>query len=213
MKVVEKTGRTEEEAVAEALRDLGVGMDQVKVEVLEEATAGKGLLGGLLGNAKGVKVRVSVKEDAAQGAALFLREMLVNMGIPAQVETLRRPDSILLNISGKDLGILIGKHGQTLDAVQYLVSLAVNNGRDERERIIVDVEGYRQRREETLQRLAVKVAEKVKAQGRKEELDPMSPHERRVIHATLQNDKAVFTYSEGEEPRRRVIVSPQSDKE
>jgi spoIIIJ-associated protein len=212
MKMIEKVGRTREEAVAEALCDLGVDIDQATVEVLEETASGKGLF-GLLGSAKGIRVRVTVKEDTAQGAALFLREMLVNMGIPAQVEILRRSDNILLNISGPDIGVLVGMHGQTLDAVQYLVNLAVNKNRVDRERIVVDAEGYRQRREETLSRLAVKVAEKVKSQGKKEELEPMSPYERRVIHATLQDDTAVFTYSEGEEPRRRVIVSPQNNKE
>lgn len=208
MKSIEKVARTKEEAVEEALRELGVNADQVQVEVLDEAPASKGLL-GLLGN-KNVKVRVTVKEDIAQVAGLFLREMLVNMGVPAQVEIFRRPDHIALNINGKDLGILIGKHGQTLDAIQYLVSLAVNKNAAAKERIIVDVEGYRRKREETLRRLALKVAEKVSRQGKMESLEPMSPHERRIIHSTLQDNRDVFTYSEGEDPYRHVIISPQN---
>lgn len=208
MKMVEKIGRTKEEAVESALEELGVGLDRVKVEVLEEISKG-GLL-GLIGG-KSVKVRVSMKEDIGQAAGLFLREMLVNMGVLAQVEIFRRKDNTMLNINGKDLGLLIGKHGQTLDAIQYLVNLSVNKNQTEKERIIVDVEGYRRRREETLRRLALRIAEKVKREKRKQVLEPMSPQERRIIHATLQDFKDVMTYSEGEDPYRHVIISPQDN--
>jgi spoIIIJ-associated protein len=208
MKMVEKIGRTKEEAIESALEELGVGPDQVKVEVLEEISK-SGLLG--LISSKAVKVRVSVKEDIGQAAGLFLREMLVNMGVLAQVEIFRRKDNTMLNINGKDLGLLIGKHGQTLDAIQYLVNLSVNKNQTEKERIIVDVEGYRRRREETLRRLALRIAEKVKREKRKQVLEPMSPQERRIIHATLQDFKDVMTYSEGEDPYRHVIISPQDN--
>lgn len=208
-KTVVKTARTKEEAVAEALKELKADVTQVRIEVIEEPP--KSFLGGLLGN-KMVKVEVSVKEDLGQVAGLFLREMLVNMGVSAQVEIFRRKENITLNINGKDQGVLIGKHGQTLDAIQYLVNLAVNKNLSEKERIIVDVEGYRRRREETLRRLAVRIAEKVKREGRKEVLEPMAPHERRIIHSTLQGYKEVFTYSEGEDPYRHVIISPQNTR-
>jgi spoIIIJ-associated protein len=165
---------------------------------------------GFLG-AKVYRVKVTVKEDTSQTAGLFLRELLVNMGVTAQVEIFRRKDNVLLNINGKDLGVLIGKRGQTLDAIQYLVNLAVNKNYQEKERIIIDVEGYRRRREETLRKLAIKLADKVKRDKRKEVLEPMSPHERRIIHATLQGNKDVFTYSEGEDPYRHVIISPQDN--
>jgi len=205
VKLVEKVGRSKEEAVAEAIKELGVKPDKVNVEVLEETTKGfLGLLGG-----KVVKVRVTVKEDLAQVAGLFLREMLVNMGVLAQVEIFKRSDNTVLNINGKDLGILIGKRGQTLDSIQYLVNLAVNKDQIEKERIIVDVAGYRRRREDTLRRLAIKMADKVRREGRKQVLEPMSPHERRIIHSTLQSSKDVMTYSEGEDPYRHVIISPQ----
>ena len=186
------------------LKSLGVKPDKVRVEVLEETMKGFfGLLGG-----KAVKVRVTVKEDLSQVAGLFLREMLVNMGVLAQVEIFKRSDNTILNINGKDLGILIGKRGQTLDSIQYLVNLAVNKDQVEKERIIVDVAGYRRRREDTLRRLAMKMADKVKREGRKQVLEPMSPHERRIIHSTLQSNKDVMTYSEGEDPYRHVIISP-----
>lgn len=206
MKSVEKIAKTREEAVAEALRELGLTEDKVTIETFEETS--KGLLGFL--GAKAVRVIVTEKEDLGQKAGLFLREMLVNMGVPAQVEIFKRKDNTTLNINGKDLGILIGKHGQTLDAMQYLVNLAVNKGQEEKERIIIDVEGYRKRREETLRRLALKIADKVKREQKKEVLEPMTPHERRIIHSTLQNYKEVFTYSEGVDPYRHVIISPQN---
>lgn len=209
MKSVIKIAHSKEEAINEALRELDAKPEQVKVEVIEEAS--KGLLGFLGG--KAVKVRVSLKEDLSQAAGLFLRELLVNMGVMAQVEIFKRKDFTTLNINGKDLGLLIGKHGQTLDAIQYLVNLAVNKDQTEKERIIVDVEGYRRRREETLRRLALKVADKVKRERKKQVLEPMSPHERRIIHATLQEHKEVFTYSEGEDPYRHVIISPQDNME
>ena len=205
MKSVEKVSRTKDEAVAEALEELGVKPDKVKVEVLEETNKGfLGLLGG-----KVVKVRVTVKEDLSQAAGLFLREMLVNMGVLAQVEIFKRSENTVLNINGNELGILIGKRGQTLDSIQYLVNLAINKDHTEKERIIVDVAGYRRRREETLRRLALKMADKVKREGRRQVLEPMSPHERRIIHSTLQSYKEVMTYSEGEDPYRHVIITPQ----
>ncbi|HBE77210.1 MAG TPA: protein jag [Firmicutes bacterium] len=209
MKSVIKIGHTKDEAVEEALQELGVTLEQVRIEVIEESA--KGLFSFL--GAKAVKVKVSVKEDLGQAAVLFLRELLVNMGIMAQVEIFKRKDSTTLNLNGKDLGLLIGKHGQTLDAIQYLVNLAVNKDQNERERIVVDVEGYRRRREETLRHLALKVADKVKRERRRQVLEPMSPHERRIIHATLQEYKEVFTYSEGEDPYRHVIISPQDTME
>jgi len=204
VKSVEKVSRTKEEAVLEALEELGVKADKVKIEVLEETTKGLFGLGG-----KVVRVRVSVKEDLAQVAGLFLREMLVNMGILAQVEIFKRSENTILNINGKELGILIGKRGQTLDSIQYLVNLAINKNQIEKERIIVDVAGYRRRREDTLRRLAMKMADKVKREGRRQVLEPMSPQERRIIHSTLQSYKEIMTYSEGEDPYRHVIITPQ----
>ncbi|TCL76329.1 spoIIIJ-associated protein [Hydrogenispora ethanolica] len=209
MKTVVKIAKTPDEAIAEALKELGVAREQTEIDVVEETS--KGLLGFL--TTKSYKVTVTVKEDLGQTAGLFLRELLVNMGVPAQVEIFRKKDYTTLNINGKDLGILIGKHGQTLDAIQYLVNLAVNKNRSEKERIIIDVEGYRRRREEALRRLAVKLADKVRREGRKQVLEPMSPQERRIIHATLQGYKEVFTYSEGEDPYRHVIISPQDFEE
>ncbi|HEY8391495.1 MAG TPA: RNA-binding cell elongation regulator Jag/EloR [Capillibacterium sp.] len=208
MKSVEIVAKTKEEALELALKELNVDESKVKVEVLEE-TSSKGFLGLL--NVNKVKIRVTVKEELAQKAVRFLREILVNMGISAQVEMFKRPGYVMLNINGDDLGQLIGRHGQTLNALQYLVNLAVHKDSDEEDRIIIDVAGYRKRREENLRRLALSAAERVKRKGKKEVLNPMSPQERRIIHLTLQNNKEVVTHSEGEDPYRRVVISPRNN--
>lgn len=210
MRSVEKVGRTKEEAVRAALKELGVALDEAKIEIMEDQNKA-GFLGLL--QSKQVHVRVTVVEDVGKSAARFLREILVCMGITARVEILHREDQIILNIGGSDLGLLIGRHGQTLDALQFLVGLVANRGLEERQRIVVDVQGYRQRHEEGLRRLAVRVADKVKHEHKKAVLSPMTPQERRIIHLTLQDQSEVFTYSEGQDPFRRVIISPQEQVE
>ena len=207
MKSVEIIAKSKEEALELALKELQVDEDNVKVEVLEE-TSSKGLLSFL--NVSKVKIRVSVREDVAQQAVRLLREILVNMGVLAQVEMFKRPGEVILNVNGENLGKLIGRHGQTLNALQYLVNLAIRRNNEEPGRVIIDVAGYRKRREENLKRLALAAADRVKRKGRKEILNPMSPPERRIIHLTLQNSNAVMTYSEGEDPHRRVIISPKN---
>ena len=144
MRSVEMVARTKEEALELALKELQTEEDQVDVEVLEESSS-KGLLG--LINVNKVRIRVTMKEDLSQKAARLLREILVNMGISAQVEVFKRDDHITLNITGEDLGRIIGRRGQTLNSLQYLLNLAVNKGRAEKERIIVDVAGYRKKKE------------------------------------------------------------------
>ena len=209
MKSVEIVAKTKEEALELALKELNVDESRVKVEVLEE-TSSKGFLGLL--NVNRVKIRATIKEELAQKAVRFLRELLVNMGIFAQVEMFKRPGYVMLNINGDDLGRLIGRHGQTLNALQYIVNLVVHKDSDEEDRVIIDVGGYRKRREENLKRLAQATADRVKRKGRKEALNPMSPQERRIIHLALQNNKEVVTHSEGEDPYRRVVISPKTTR-
>src|SRR5690554_482790 len=206
MRSVEVVGRTKEEALDIALKELKVERNKVKVEVLEEIV-NKGLLG--LINLNRVRLRVKIKEETTQKAVRLLREILVNMAVSAEVETFQRDDHILLNINGNDLGKLIGRRGQTLNSLQYLLNLAVNRDREEKEKIIIDVGGYRRRKEENLKKLAFRTANRVRLRGKKEVLYTMSPYERRIIHLALQNNTEVSTYSEGKDPYRRVVISPK----
>ena len=138
----------------------------------------------------------------------FLEKMIEEMGLSLSVKVAANEDSVYIDLDGKDTGTIIGKRGQTLDAVQYLASLVVNKGEDEYIRVIVDAEGYRSKREDALKKLAYRIAEKVVKTGRSVRLEPMNPYERKVIHTTLQTVPAVATKSEGAEPHRRVVIEP-----
>lgn len=203
MKTIEMTGKTVEDAVKNALSELKVSQDKVEVEVLDEGSKG---IFKLLG-AKPARVRVKVKKDYIYEAKTFIRDVLNNMGIKAEIRIKEENDVIRINLTGPDMGILIGYRGETLDSFQYLISLVVNKGHEiEYKRVILDTENYRLRREETLQRLAAKMASRVKNTGKYVRLEPMNPYERRIIHSALQDDPYVQTYSEGDEPYRRVVV-------
>ena len=145
-------------------------------------------------------------EEAAAKAKAFLQDVLRNMGIDVMIEKMIKSDKIILHLHGKNLGILIGKHGQTLDALQYLTNLATNQGEETRHFIMLDVENYRQRREETLKQLAVRLAGRVKRSGEKVVLEPMNGYERKIIHVALQNEAHVRTESEGQDPYRHVVI-------
>lgn len=207
MKTIQSTGKTVEEAIASALKELGgVSRDKVDIEVIEEGSRG---LFGLLGT-KSAVVRLTVKESKAEKAQEFLQALMEKMGVKAEVEIISADqEQVFLDILGEDLGNLIGRRGQTLDSIQYLVNLVVNRGSQERVRLIVDVSGYRQRREQTLYNLAVRLAERVEQKGESVTLEPMSAHERRVIHLALQDNPKVYTQSRGEEPDRKIIICPK----
>lgn len=202
MNSIETTGKTIEEAVALALTQLGVEADRVEYEVIEAPS--KGFLGF---GSKPARVKVIVKKlDPVEVAKEFLRSIFSQMDLAVTIEEVVAADNITFNFQGEELGILIGKHGQTLDALQYLTNLAANRDTEERVRIVLDVEDYRMRRAETLTRLALRLADKVRRTGEKVILEPMSPHERKIIHIALQNDHRIATYSEGEEPYRKVAI-------
>lgn len=204
MTSLEKTGRTVEEALEAALAELGVSRERAEYEVLENPSKG---LFGLIG-AKPARVLVTVKEiDPLEVAMTFLQSIFATMQLQVAVEKMTRDEHVILNLRGEDLGILIGKHGQTLDALQYLTNLAANRDAENKVRIVLDVEDYRKRRTETLSRLALRLADKVKRRGEKVALEPMSPHERKIIHVALQNDNRIVTYSEGDEPFRKVVIA------
>ena len=204
MKVVEKTGRTVEEAVAAGVMELGVEKERVTVEILEEP-AKKGIF-GILGT-RMARVRISYEDDPGLLACKFIENVCSTMGVLAVCEASKKNEHWYVSISGPDLGILIGRRGETLEALQFLTNLAVSKQMAEKIRMIVDIEGYRHRREETLVRLAKRLSEKVKRTGNRVVLEPMSPHERRIIHTALQDEYRVTTFSEGEEPNRRVVIA------
>lgn len=210
MKVIESTGKTVDEAIAAGLAELGISRERAQVEVLQEPVK-KGIF-GLLGTTT-ARVRVLVQEDPGETAVAFLEKVCQAMGVEAGFVVFQDGDFWHINISGPELGILIGRRGDTLEALQYITNLAVGRQIAERVRIIVDVEGYRQRREETLVRLAKRLSEKVKRTGGRVVLEPMNPHERRIIHTALQDESWVATFSEGEEPNRRVVISLKRGRE
>lgn len=200
----ETTGKTIDEAIELALAELGVSRDRVDYEVLEVPSKG---LFGFIGS-KLARVKVTVQPiDPVQEAKQFLTQVFAAMNITVGMEKMTHDDHVVINLRGDDLGVLIGKHGQTLDALQYLTNLAANRDADERCRIILDVEDYRKRRAETLSRLAMRLADKVKRRGERVVLEPMSPQERKIIHMALQNDHRIVTYSEGDEPYRKVVIA------
>ncbi len=204
MKSIESTGKTLEEAISAGLESLSLTIDDVEMEVLEDA--GKGLF-GLIGR-KGAKVRLTQKDTPALRCERFLAELCEKMGFsPRIVSTTDAEGQIHIDITGENMGSLIGYRGATMDALQYLTSLAVNKGAGEYHRILVDVENYRARRTESLQRLADKMVSKARRTGRRVVLEPMNPYERRVLHAYLQNEPSVTTHSEGEESNRRVVIT------
>ena len=145
-------------------------------------------------------------EEAAAKAREFLQEVLKNMGLQVVIEKMIKPDKIILHLHGKNLGILIGKHGQTLDALQYLTNLTTNQGKETRHFIMLDVENYRHRREETLKQLALRLSGRVKKKGDRVVLEPMNGYERKIIHVALQDADHVRTESEGQDPYRHVVI-------
>ena len=203
MDEIRKTAKTVEEAIAAALAELGVSREETDITVIDEGTkAFLGMFGG-----KDAVVLVKKNFQPEREAESFLREIFLTMGLIVKIKAEMKDKHLFVELTGDDMGILIGKRGQTLDSLQYLVSLVVNKECDGYLRVKLDTENYRARRKETLETLAKNIAYKVKRTRRNVSLEPMNPYERRIIHAALQNDKYVVTRSEGEDPFRHVVVS------
>lgn len=200
----EFSAKTVDEALTEALIKLETTSDQIEYEVIEKESSG---LLGLF--SKPARIRVCKKEDVQDIVRDFLNRLFENMNLNVEVEMNFDEEEkiIYVELKGDEMGVLIGKRGQTLDSIQYLTSLVANKNRDEYIKIKMDTENYRERRKETIENLAKNIAIKVKKTRRPATLEPMNPYERRLIHAALQDDKYVETYSEGEEPFRKVIVN------
>jgi spoIIIJ-associated protein len=205
VKEVTATAATVDEAVQSALRQLGVSENRAEIIVLDEGKKG---LFGIFGSRPAV-VKAILKIDPIKEAELFLKKVIQQMGVnEATIEKQQHGKQVTFMITGEQVGLLIGKHGQTLNSLQLLTQLVVNRYAEEYVSIVVDAENYRERREKTLMQLAQKLAEKAVKTGKEVKLEPLPAHERKIIHSALANHKKVVTYSVGAEPHRYVVVSP-----
>lgn len=204
MDFVQFSAKTVDDAITDACQKFSVTSDKLEYEVVEEGSS------GFLGiGAKPAIIKARVKSSISDIAKNFLNEVFdaMNLTVVIDVKYNELEKNMDIELSGDEMGVLIGKRGQTLDSLQYLTSLVVNKDAEEYIRVKVDTENYRQRRRETLENLAKNISYKVKRTKRPVSLEPMNPYERRIIHSALQNDKFVTTHSEGEEPFRRVVVT------
>ena len=209
MEFIEISGKTVDDALTEASVQLGTTSDKIEYEVIEKGTS------GFLGiGSKNAVIKVRIKGSVEDTVKDFLADVFRAMDM--EVEILTKVDEneklIEVELKGPEMGILIGKRGQTLDSLQYLTNLAVNKHSDHYYKVKIDTEDYRNRRKETLENLAKNIAYKVKRTKRAVSLEPMNPFERRVIHSALQNDRYVTTHSEGEEPYRHVVVTLKNNR-
>lgn len=203
MKQITATGNTVEEAVQSALEQLQTTKEDVDVHVIDEGK--KGFLGF---GTKPAIVQVSIRKNPVQDAELFIKEVAEQMGAPVQVKTNVHDRDISMELESDKVAILIGKRGQTLNSLQYLTQLAVNRESDQFFTVMLDAEGYRQRRKDTLETLAERLADKAVRTGKEVKVEPMPSYERKIIHTALQNHKTVKTSSDGNEPRRFVVIHP-----
>ncbi len=201
--VVEKSGKTVEEAISLALEQLDVSEDQVEIEILQENSS-KGILG--LKKEKEAKVKVTLHDYAIEIANDFLGELFDKMKLDVKINIEEVEEKLKVNIESEKSGIIIGRHGETLDAIQFITSIVVNRNNPIYKKVIIDTEGYRDKREQTLENLANRLAKKAIDTQKSVSLEPMNPYERRIIHATLQKNDKIETYSVGEEPHRKVII-------
>lgn len=205
IKVIEAKGDSIDAAIQNALNELGCDRDEVSVEVVQKPKSG--FLG--IGKQPAI-VKVTYQASPAGKAKDFLAGLLNRFGTPAQIDVTENEEekTIHLELSGDNMGAIIGRRGDTLDAFQYLTSIVTNKDEDERWRVTVDTENYRAKREAALIALANKTAQKALKYKKGVALEPMNPHERRIIHSALQEVEGVTTYSTGSEPNRKVIVAP-----
>lgn len=205
MDYIEVTGKTVDDAIINALIQLETTSDQIEYEVIEKGS--NGFL-GLIGKQDAV-IKVRKKSNLLDDTYEFLNKMFaaMNMEVKSEIDYNEENRTMNIDFSGDEMGILIGKRGQTLDSLQYLISLVVNKESDAYIKVKVDTEDYRERRKQTLENLAKNLSYKVKRTRRPVTLEPMNPYERRIIHSALQNDRYVETHSEGDEPYRKVVIT------
>jgi len=203
LRKVEVEAKNTEEAAKKAAEMLGIGADDFDIEVVSEDK--KGLFG--LGGTRG-KVQATAWVKPELWAPKFLENILESAGIEGKVKAELREDELMLNIEGPEMGLLIGRHGQTLLALQYLVALATNKGGHKFVRICLDIAGYQEQRRKELENIAQKAAERAISSGQPVYLKPMTPSDRKIVHICLRENSQITTASEGEEPERQVVVRP-----
>ena len=226
-KTVVKTAKTVDEAIEAALAELGVSKDDAKIEVITEPASG---FLGLGSKEAEVKVTADVEEEeeevvyygddesfegdavteAEDAAVTFVAEVLSGIGIHGNMDSYREDDAIFISVSGADCGAAIGRHGETLESISYLANLVANKHSEDRVHVHLDVGGYRKHREQVIKGLADRAATKAKKTGRKVVMEAMNPAERRIVHSYLQDVEGISTHSEGTEPNRKVIVTPEN---
>lgn len=203
VQTIEKKGKSVDEAIKAALDELSCEIDDVIIEVIEEPSRG---LFGLV--KKPAIVKVSVREKPEQDVRQALEDLLNKMKLDYRITNVERDEGrVRINITGKDMGLLIGRKGETLNAVQFVLGLIVNRNREDRVRVVLDVEDYRKKREESLEALAMRLSDRVKKTRKSVVMRPMSSQERRIVHTALQGDPQISTYSMGDEPNRKVVIS------
>lgn len=202
---IEKIAKSANEATELALSELGLTQEEVDIEVVDEGT--KGFLG--LGS-KDAKVIVTVKNEVIYVAKRFLNQVFKDMKLEVEINATIEEDRLLIDLEGENMGIIIGKRGDTLDSLQYLTSLIVNRVSEDYIKVTIDTENYREKRNEALVALSQRLAQKVARTGKKYTLEPMNPYERRIIHSNLQSNDQVTTFSIGEDPHRKVVIAPKN---
>ena len=205
MEYIEVSAKNIDDAITEACQQLGATSDQIEYEVIDKGSTGFLGIGSKNAVIKARKKEGSVEDNVKEFVNSVFAAM--NMGVELIVKIDDAEKVIDVELKGDDMGVLIGKRGQTLDSLQYLTNLAINKKSEDYYKVKIDTEDYRKRRKETLENLAKNIAYKVKRTKRSVSLEPMNPFERRIIHSALQNDKYVTTHSEGEEPYRHVVVT------
>jgi len=204
--IVEKSAKTKEEAIELALSELGISMEEAEIEVVDEGS--KGFLG--IGGRDAV-VKVSYTDSSEKRAQKFLDGLFEILGEEVTVDIKKDNKDLDVELSGPDMGVVIGKRGETLDALQHLTSLVVNRGDLDFVKVSIDTENYREKRVKALESLANKLANKVVKTGRNTSLEPMNAYERRIIHSSLQDHEQVTTYSVGQGTRRKVVIALKKD--
>lgn len=202
---IQKNAKSVEEAKRLALEELGLEENEAEIVTIDEGA--RGFLGIL---SKDAVVEVSVKNPDTYKAKTFLKQIFADMDLEVSVDASSEGDELNIELSGENMGIVIGKRGDTLDSLQYLTSLVVNHGRDGYCKVTLDTENYREKRYSALIALAERLSHKVIKSGKKYTLEPMNPYERRIIHSTLQSNEEVTTFSVGEDPYRKVVIAPKN---